>query len=63
MAKKFWVSVPVWASAGIEIKAESAEEAIEKAMLELSPCLCHHCASEVDLSDLNWDEAEAEPID
>lgn len=59
---KFFVSVPVWASAGMEVEADTAEEAIAKVEEELYPSLCHHCSREIELSDPDWDSATAEEL-
>ena len=59
---KFYVSVPVWASAGMEVEADNAEEAISKAEEELYPCLCHQCSHEIELSDMDWEKASAEEL-
>jgi len=58
--KTWTVSIPVAASVTRTVEAETKEEAIEKAIaLDSAPCLCHHCADDVDLGDLIDHEATA----
>lgn len=59
---KYYVSVPVFASAGTAVEATNEEEAIDKAISKLYPSLCHQCAGEVELGDLDYENASAEEI-
>lgn len=59
---KWTVNVPytaVYTVRGVE--AEDTESAIES--VDSAPNLCHYCSRELDLSDANWDDAEAEDED
>lgn len=47
----YYVPFYTYASAGVEVEAESVEEAIEKAWDAFDgPSLCHHCSNGLDLN-------------
>jgi hypothetical protein len=53
--KKFFVSIPIYASATYKIKAETKEEALEKAYERGTPTICHQCSDEIEISDFDFD--------
>jgi len=55
MTKKYSVSIPWHCSVVVEVEAENAEEAAEKALNDVNPTLCHQCSDEVELGDCNVD--------
>jgi hypothetical protein len=58
---RYFVSIPVYASATYYIEAESEQEAIQKAFDEGLPNICHQCSGDVEISDFNTEcEATAE---
>jgi hypothetical protein len=50
--KKYLVIFNVHASASAEVKAESREEAEEKAARKVHPSVCHQCARDVQIGDV-----------
>ena len=61
--KKYIVFFPVFASASVEVEADDEDEAIDKAGEECYVGLCHHCARNLDVGDLDYDNAEVEMVD
>jgi hypothetical protein len=49
------------ASYSVEIEADSAADAMDKAEIQGSPSLCHQC-SRIDLSDFEADEENVEEL-
>lgn len=49
--KRWFVTIPVYASAQVYVRADSKEAAIEKAYEEMSHNLCHHCACDFEIGD------------
>ncbi len=60
---KFYVSFPVFAHAGMTVEAETQDDAIKIAEDELYPSLCHQCAREIDLGDLDYEHVTVDPIE
>jgi hypothetical protein len=56
---KYGVSIPIYASAYVEVEADSEEEAIEKAEESYHVSLCHQCAREVEIGEFD-DSASSE---
>lgn len=66
---KYFVSVPMWATAYATIEADTPEDAIEQMS---TPQVCAQCGGwgksesdpHIELSDdMDWDKAEAEQVD
>jgi hypothetical protein len=51
--KKWSVSIPWHASVCVRVEADTAEEAIEKAIEIAQPSLCHQCSDEIELGEWN----------
>ena len=60
--KKWHVTIPLGASALVIVEAETKEEAIEKAINEGVPTVCHSCYEEVELGEF-YDEDKAEAVE
>jgi hypothetical protein len=52
---KWNVWVPYHCTVKVEVEAETEEEAREKGELEVWPCLCHHCADDIEMGEPNLD--------
>jgi hypothetical protein len=53
--KKYSVSIPWHCCVYVEVEAEDEKEAIEKALKDVYPNLCHQCANEVEMCEQNDD--------
>lgn len=51
MTKKWFVSIPVYASANVYVNADTKEDAIKKAYEEMSTSLCHQCTNDFEIGD------------
>lgn len=62
-AKRWYVGFKTGAFAGIEVEAETKEEAIDKAEREFyNPRPCHQCSDDFEVGD-DWDVDFAETTD
>lgn len=63
----FRVVAPVFASTVIgEVKAKTRQEAIDKILDSAevhTPSLCHYCAGNIEVGDVDFDNADAYAID
>lgn len=61
---KWYVSVPVYASATIEVEADTEEDAINKAQEEMPSSLCWSCANDFEIGDIDASaDCTAEQLD
>jgi len=62
--KKWFVSIPVYASAFVRVEADTEEQAIEKALQLRSLCLCNQCSDRFEIGDEDQSaDITAEEID
>jgi hypothetical protein len=60
--KTYSVSIPYYASVFVKVKADSKEQALEKAYEHADPGLCHLCSERVELCEASGDEADVEEL-
>jgi hypothetical protein len=61
--KRYLVTIPIFASTTIEVQTKSKIGAINKASDEAHVSVCHQCAREINIGDLDWDNAEADEVE
>jgi len=62
--KKFYVSIPINASAVFTVEAESEQQAVAKAYEQGLPNICHQCADDIEIEDWAFDyDPSIEEID
>ena len=49
---RYIVTVPLYASVVREVEAKNQKDAIQKALDEGCPTVCHQCAREIEINDL-----------
>ena len=60
---RYNVTIPLYASVVYEVEAKNKKEAIERALDEGCPTLCHQCAHEVEIHDLKYTGCTATRLD
>jgi hypothetical protein len=62
-SRLFSVSVPMFASTIIKIRAESAEEALEIAQqTATAPSVCHQCSSDIEVGEVDCESLTIECV-
>lgn len=61
--KKYFVRIPYFCTVMVEVEADSPAEAIDLAVSNAFPSLCHQCSDEIEMDAMNDDaEITAEEI-
>lgn len=59
---KYRVTYPVFASVDVDVEAHTEDQAMEIADARATASLCHQCAGEIELGDIDYENGRAELI-